>query len=97
MDINKEELISHLNDDNYITKVAQRYFKYYDKNVNSLIEKNELLEVMTDIAKTFYNMLPEKSAVEEQFQKLDLDKNNGIDFNEFKSFIHEYLKMLIEF
>ena len=97
MDINKDELISRINDDAFVTQVAEKYFKYYDINMNSIIEKNELLRAMKDIAKTFYGCEPEKSAIESQFEKLDKDKSKGIDFKEFKLFIKNYIKMLIEF
>ena len=52
---------------------------------------------MKDISRTFYGCEPEASAIETQFEKLDKDKSKGIDFNEFKSFIRNYIKMLIEF
>ena len=97
MRLNKDELINNINDDNFITKVAKDFFIFYDKNTDSTIGKDELLKVMTDIAQTFYNTSPEKDAVEDQFEKIDVDKNRAIDFNEFKTFIKEYIKMLIEF
>ena len=97
MDFNKDELINKIDDDSFITEVAEKFFRFYDKNKNSLIEKNELLRAMKDISRTFYGCEPEKSAIETQFEKLDKDKSKGIDFNEFKSFIRNYIKMLIEF
>ena len=97
MELNKDELINRIDDDAFVTEVAEKFFRYYDKNMNSIIEKNELLRAMKDIAKTFYGCEPEKSAIETQFQKLDQDKSKGIDFNEFKKFIKNYIKMLIEF
>ena len=97
MELNKDELINRIDDDAFVTEVAEKFFRYYDKNTNSIIEKNELLRAMKDIAKTFYGCEPEKSAIETQFQKLDQDKSKGIDFNEFKKFIKNYIKMLIEF
>ena len=96
MEINKEELVSKVNDDFFITQVAQKYFQFYDKNRNNNIEKKELKKIMSDIAKTFYGCEPEKDAIETQFKNLDKDNNNSIDFNEFKTFIKNYIKMLIE-
>ena len=52
---------------------------------------------MRDIAKTFFGCEPELAAIESQFQKLDKDGNNRIDMSEFKPFIKEYLKMMIQF
>ena len=97
MNISKEELSKKLNDDNFIGQVAKKYFDHYDKNNNCFIEKKELLKIITDIANTYYGCAPEKSVIETQFKKLDKDKNEKIDFVEFKAFIKEYLTMLVEF
>ena len=50
---------------------------------------------MTDIAKVFYGCEPEKAAIETQFKKLDKDKNQILDFNEFKVFVKESMKKII--
>ena len=97
MELNKQELINGIHDDGFITNIAERYLRYYDKNHNSVIDKKELLKVMKDISRTFYGCEPEAAAIEEQFKKIDKDKNNTIDFGEFKNFIKDYIKMLIEF
>ena len=97
MEITKEDLVNKINDESFITQVAEKYFNFYDKNGNGSLEKKELIKIMNSIAKTFYGCEPEKGAIEEQFEKLDKDKNNTIDFNEFKSFIQDYIRMLIEF
>ena len=52
---------------------------------------------MKDISLTFFGCEPEKGAIEEQFKKLDKDKNAKIDFNEFKAFIKEYLTMIAQY
>ena len=97
MNFNKDELVNKINDEAFITQVAEKYLAYYDKNKSSSSEKKEILKIMTDIAKVFYGCEPEKAAIETQFKKLDKDKNQILDFNEFKVFIQEYIKMLIEF
>ena len=95
MNINKDELAKKIYDDSFVTKVTKKYFDHYDKNSNRFLEKNELLEVMKDIAKTIFGCDPEKGALESQFEKLDKDKNNKIDLSEFKPFIREYLEMMV--
>ena len=40
MDFNKDELVKRIDDDSFITEVAEKFFRYYDKNKNSIIEKN---------------------------------------------------------
>ena len=96
MNISKDELARKIKDDNFISEVAKKYFVNYDKNTNSYIEKKELMTIMTDISKTYFGCAPEKVAFESQFNKFDKDKNNKIDFSEFKGFIKEYLKMIVE-
>ena len=97
MNISRSELANKINDDSFITQVSKNYFRSYDKNGDKYIAKKELMIIMTDISKTYFGCLPEKSAIEAQFKKIDRDKNEKIDFAEFKSFIKEFLKMIVDF
>ena len=97
MNISKKDLPKKIKDDSFITEVSKKYFYNYDKNTNSYIEKAELVKIMKDISLTFFGCEPEKGAIEEQFKKLDKDKNDKIDFNEFKGFIKEYLTMIVQY
>jgi Ca2+-binding EF-hand superfamily protein len=38
---------------------------------------------------------PNQKTVENEFKKLDIDKNGTIDFNEFKVFVKESMKKII--
>ena len=96
MSYSKNDLAKKINDDGFISQVAKKYFVHYDSNNNRFLEKKELLKVMKDIAKTFFGCEPELAAIETQFEKLDKDGNNRIDMKEFKPFIKEYLKMMIQ-
>ena len=91
MNISRDELPKKINDDGFITEVSKKYFYNYDKNTNNYIEKTELIKIMKDISLTFFGCKPEKGAIETQFHKLDKDKNDKIDFAEFKAFIEGYL------
>ena len=95
--MNINNLAQKVEDDAFITEVSKKYFTHYDRNGDNLLEKKELLTVMTDIAQTFFGCTPEKGAIDFQFSKLDTDKNNRIDFAEFKAFIKDYLKMMVDF
>ncbi len=97
MNISLEELKNKINDDGFITEVAKKYFQHYDRNSNGSIDKKELVKIMKDISKIYFGCEPEKGAIETQFHNLDKDRNNNIDFLEFKAFIKEYLKMIVEF
>ena len=95
--MNINNLAQKVEDDAFITEVSKKYFTNYDKNNNNFLEKKELLTIMTDISQTFFGCKPEKGAIESQFSQLDKDKNNRIDFMEFKAFIKDYLKMMADF
>ena len=97
MSFNRDELAKKIKDDNFIFDVAKRYFDSYDKNSSGYIEIKELARIMSDMSKTFFNCTPEKGMIEAQFGKLDKDKNNKVDFIEFKNFIKEFLQNMIEY
>ncbi len=97
MNFDIKELSQKIKDENFISEVSSKYFDFYDKNNNNYIDKKELMKIMADIARTFFGCEPEKVAMESQFQKIDKDRNNHIDRNEFRGFIKEYLKMLVDF
>ena len=94
--IDKKELAIKIKDESFVNDVTKKYFTYYDLNTNRFLEKNELLNIMKDISRTYFRCQPEKDALEFQFSKLDKDKNNKLDIGEFKPFIREYLQMLLD-
>ena len=95
MDVNKNEIIERRNDDAFIDELTRKIFIYYDLNKNNYIEKNELMNAMRDISKKIVNTEPEQSAVETEFKKLDKDNNNLIDILEFRTFVKQYLNLVI--
>ena len=95
MDVNKNEIIERRNDDAFIDELTRKIFIYYDLNKNNYIEKNELMNAMRDISKKIFNTEPEQSAVETEFKKLDKDNNNLIDILEFRTFVKQYLNLVI--
>ena len=97
MSFNKANLANKIKDDAFVSEVAKKYFDNYDINSNGYIEKKELSNVMKSISMTYFNCEPEKGVIEAQFSKLDKDKNNKLDLAEFKSFIKDFLKMMVEF
>ena len=97
MSINKADLAKKIKDEGFVAEVAKKYFDNYDINTNGYIEKKELSNVMKSISMTYFNCEPEKGVIEAQFSKLDKDKNNKLDLTEFKSFIKDFLQMIVEF
>ena len=95
MDVDKNEIIERINDDEFIDKLTRKIFIYYDLNKNNYIEKNELMNAMRDVSRKIFNTEPEQSAVETEFKKLDKDNNNLIDILEFRTFVKQYLNIVI--
>ena len=91
----KERMIKQLNDDAYLTPIARRAFDTADKNHNGSIDIKELKACMIDIAQGFGNDIPEEKFVLEEFYKLDKDRNQTIDFNEFKIFVKNTMISII--
>ena len=95
MDIDKNEVIGRINDDEFINDLTHRIFIHYDVNGDNFIEKKELKNIMRDVAHKIFNTEPEQSAIETEFQKLDTYHDNLIDILEFKTFVKQYLNLLI--
>ncbi len=95
MDINKKELAKRITDDAFIESITQKLFHRYDLNKNNFLEKDELMNIMRDVAKEVFNCEPEDVALETEFEKLDKDKNNKIDISEFSYFIKQYINLVM--
>ena len=95
MDVDKNEIIERINDDAFIDELTRKIFIYYDLNKNNYIEKNELMNAMRDVSRKIFNTEPEELAVETEFKKLDKDNNNLIDILEFRTFVKQYLNIVI--
>ena len=69
-------------------------FERYDFNKNGVLDKNEFVNIMTDILRELGENLPEKKHIEvaeEGFIKFDLNDNKLIEFNEF----YEFMRFII--
>ena len=97
MDSNsKKQLISSINNPSTFEPIAKEAFDAADKNHNGIIDKKELEQCMKEVALGLGMNPPSQKAVENEFKRLDIDKNGSIDFNEFKSFVKESMKKIIE-
>ena len=92
-----EEVIKEiLNDErklNVLTKIA---FQAVDKDGSKVIEQAELEKIMAQICMDMGAEVPSKEDVQEVLFDLDSDGNKTIEIGEFKAFIKDILKGMIE-
>ena len=92
----KEKMKMQLNDDKYLTSLTRKSFDAADKNHNGTIDIKELKSCMVEIAQGLGVGIPKDQVIIEEFYKLDSNKNNTLDFNEFKVFVKKSMLILID-
>ena len=71
------------------SEVAKKTFKEYDKNKDGFLSKDELIPLLEKVARILDLPKPDEKDIEEGIQKLDLNKNGVLEFNEFFEFFKE--------
>ena len=92
----KENMRKQLNDDTYLTNIAKKSFESADKNHNGTIDIKELKACMIDISQGLGCAIPKDEIIRDEFYKLDRDRNQKIDFLEFKNFVKKNMLILID-
>ncbi len=92
----KEKMRKQLNDDIYLTSLTKKSFDAADKNHNGTIDIKELKSCMVEIAQGLGCGIPKDQVIIDEFYKLDTNRNNTIDFNEFKVFVKKNMLILID-
>ncbi len=92
-----EEVIKGIIEDerklNVLTQIA---FKTVDIDGSGCIEQPELEKIMAQICMDMGAEIPSKEDVQEVLDDLDQDGNKTIEVGEFKAFIKDILKGMIE-
>ena len=92
-----EEVIKGIIEDerklNILTQIA---FKTVDIDGSGCIEQPELEKIMAQICMDMGAEIPSKEDVQEVLDDLDEDGNKTIEVGEFKAFIKDILKAMIE-
>ena len=78
---------------NVLTQIA---FKTVDIDGSGCIEQPELEKIMAQICMDMGAEIPSKEDVQEVLDDLDQDSNKTIEVGEFKAFIKDILKGMIE-
>jgi len=95
--MNKENVIKEIiRDDNKLNVLTKLAFQAVDRDGSGVIEQNELEKIMAQICMEMGAEIPSKEDVQEVLTDLDEDKNNTIEYGEFKAFIKDILEGMIE-
>jgi Ca2+-binding EF-hand superfamily protein len=71
----------------------KKAFKSYDKDGNGVLDRREVVDLLTNHFKeNGVKRRPTKADVDEFFNNLDEDHSGSIDFTEFKHFLIENMK-----
>ena len=92
-----EEVIKGIiEDENKLNILTQIAFQSVDIDGSGNIEQPELEKIMAQICMDMGAEIPSKEDVQEVLDDLDSDGNKTIDKDEFKVFIRDILKGMIE-
>ena len=81
-----------LKDEKSFEEAALKAFKAIDHNNNKYLDFIEIENLLIKFSNNNNVPPPTKEQVQQLFNELDIDKNNKIDFNEFKKFFKLFLE-----
>ena len=74
-------------------QTMKKAFKSYDKDGNGVLDRREVVDLLTNHYKEQgIKKRPTKADVDEFFDNLDVDHSGVIDFEEFKKFLIENMR-----
>ena len=96
MNTDEEVIKGIINDERKLNVLTQIAFKTVDIDGSGMIEQPELEKIMAQICMDMGAEIPSKEDVQEVLDDLDEDGNKTIEVGEFKAFIKDILKGMIE-
>ena len=81
-----------LKDEKSFEEAALKAFKAIDHNNNKYLDFSEIENLLIKFSNNNNVPPPTNEQVQQLFNELDIDKNNKIDFNEFKKFFKLFLE-----
>ena len=96
MSTDEEVIKGIIEDERKLNVLTQIAFKTVDIDGSGCIEQRELEKIMAQICMDMGAEIPSKEDVQEVLDDLDEDGNKTIEVNEFKAFIKDILKGMIE-
>ena len=96
MNTDEEVIKGIIEDERKLNILIQIAFKTVDIDGSGCIEQAELEKIMAQICMDMGAEIPSKEDVQEVLDDLDEDGNKTIEVGEFKAFIKDILKAMIE-
>ena len=96
MSTDEEVIKGIIEDERKLNVLTQIAFKTVDIDGSGCIEQPELEKIMAQICMDMGAEIPSKEDVQEVLDDLDQDGNKTIEVGEFKAFIKDILKGMIE-
>ena len=96
MNTDEEVIKGIIEDERKLNILTQITFKTVDIDGSGCIEQAELEKIMAQICMDMGAEIPSKEDVQEVLDDLDEDGNKTIEVGEFKAFIKDILKAMIE-
>jgi Ca2+-binding EF-hand superfamily protein len=96
MNTDEEVIKGIIEDERKLNILTQIAFKTVDIDGSGCIEQPELEKIMAQICMDMGAEIPSKEDVQEVLDDLDEDGNKTIEVGEFKAFIKDILKAMIE-
>ena len=96
MNTDEEVIKGIIEDERKLNILTQIAFKTVDIGGSGCIEQAELEKIMAQICMDMGAEIPSKEDVQEVLDDLDEDGNKTIEVGEFKAFIKDILKAMIE-
>ena len=78
-----------LADENCFNAIAKAIFNKADADKSKFIDPQEFRKLMVDITAEYNLPTPSDEDIKETMEKVDLDKNGTIEYDEFKEFIRQ--------
>ena len=85
-----------LEDEEKLNQIVKVGFDNVDTEKTGEIKKEQLESMMNQIFTDLLNELPSKKEVDEVFNYLDKNKKGSLNFDDFKIFVKDIIKSMIE-
>ena len=90
----RTHLLEALSNPQSLNLIARDAFKVADKNSKGYIDMKEFESCLKNVS-DFFGPLTSNKKLEKEFERLDVDKNGEIKFNEFKKYVKEIIEQML--
>ena len=90
----RTHLLEVLSNPHNLSLIARDAFKVADKNNKGYIDMKEFGSCLKNVSDFFGPLISNKN-LEKEFERLDVNKNGEINFNEFKKYVKEIIEQML--